>query len=187
LIPYRLATARESSIIFQIAIDKVVLKKSIERRAVTKNSLFTTTLFLSCLLFGEAAISDPMACEPNGDCLDPCVYFSEGIVFNENDAASALLKYKGKILTLNKKNEKILKIIDKDAELPGHTVEKNYEGSNIRVVLTSEITSQTCSFQNDLGKWQSTESCCQGSSLMKIRIIKSGKSKVYKANWDWGC
>lgn len=144
-------------------------------------------IFLILGLFVSfVANAQDIPCEPESGCSDPCIYFQEGITFLPS-SEPAFLKYKGQVFKLKVGKTKILKTLDRVARPEGHIEETTYTGNNMKVIWTSEVINQSCYYQDKNGKWQSEDKCCGGSSKVKLKITESGKSKIYRTTWDWGC
>ena len=143
-------------------------------------------LALWFLLVGIANADEPLACQPEGDCSDPCIYFDKEAVFI-SESEGARLSFRGKIhdLKLTSRIEKVKK--QANAELVGDITVTSYSSPDFLVKLTQKITDTSCYYRSEQGEYLSTESCCGESIDVTLEIIYKNKVEKLKTEYSWGC
>lgn len=150
-------------------------------------SFLMLVFFAAALQAVVAAEGNPeMQCNPNGECSDPCVHFSDGTVFVLTEVG-AKIKYRGQVYSLLEKNIKSSGRHQSFAEVPGDTERRIYVGKSIHVTMTKKVLDTSCYGKNEKGEWESFDKCCWTSFDMILNLKVGSSTKVLRTEWAEGC
>ena len=117
---------------------------------MTNHTWFSLLLVFCLGVSGVSQAAQEMPCVPDGECSDPCIYFSDKVVLiDTNDGAK--IKYQGEVRNLDFVSSKDIRKRYPLFEIPGDIQVRSFSAGKLKVTARYKVEDQLCG-ENCQGK-----------------------------------
>lgn len=153
---------------------------------MTNHTWFSLLLVFCLGVSGVSQAAQEMPCVPDGECSDPCIYFSDKVVLiDTNDGAK--IKYQGEVRNLDFVSSKDIRKRYPLFEIPGDIQVRSFSAGKLKVTARYKVEDTSCAEKTAKGKWVQRETCCWTEQSVELTIHGPRGKEEFSTNWRSGC